>query len=224
MRRVCILVAMVAAALWAGPAAAQAPASSNVPSGPIVNSWYLGANAGGAAVQNVGATFGVEGGVRVWKNLDAVGELAWVQDASARRQIGKVATLATTVAAAQGGVASSSLKVPALYGGIGVRWVFELSGKLRPYVVATVGGAKTELQPTISLNGANVTNSLSQYGVTLGQDVIGKYNNLATEEGIGVVMGVGTYYFDGSLRVLSIAEAGQRANVVRLVVGGGYRF
>ena len=73
-------------------------------------------------------------------------------------------------------------------------------------------------------NGADVTSTASQYGVTLGQDVIGKYNNMAAEGGFGVLMGVGTFYVDAGLRVLSISEPGQRANVARLVIGGGYRF
>ena len=42
-------------------------------------------------------------------------------------------------------LASSDVKVPAFYGGVGVRWVFENSGLFRPYVIATVGAARTEL-------------------------------------------------------------------------------
>jgi hypothetical protein len=195
-----------------------------VPSGPLVNSWYLGVNTGTAVVEKFGGVVGVEGGMRFWRNLDLIGEIGWVQNSVSARQIDKIDTLARSVAASQGGTASGSLKAPATFSGLGGRWVLEGAGRFRPYFLVTLGGAKVNLKPSLTLNGADITSTASQYGVTLGQDVIGKANHFATEGGIGVVSGFGTsWYVDLGARLLSI-NADQRVNVARLVLGGGYRF
>jgi hypothetical protein len=224
MRRVFAAGVMVMAALWAIPAAAQSAPASSVPAGPLVNSWYIGVNTGTAVVEKFGGVVGVEGGMRFRRNLDLIGEIGWVQNSVSARQIDKIDTLARSVAASQGGSASGSLKAPTTFSGLGARWVLENSGKFRPYFLVTLGGAKVNLKPSLTLNGADITSTASQYGVTLGQDVIGKANHFATEGGIGVVSGFGTsWYVDLGARLLSI-NADQRVNVARLVLGGGYRF
>jgi hypothetical protein len=218
-------VLIVAAAFWASPAAAQSSPAAPVPAGPLINSWYLGANAGTAVVEKFGGVVGVEGGLRVWKHLDLVGEIVWIQDAVSRNQLDKMDTLAKSLAASQNGTATGTMKVPTTYAGIGGRWVLEDVGKFRPYFIVTVGDARTTLKPTLTLNGVDVTATAPQYGITLGEDVVGKYNNVATEGGLGVLMGVGTsFYVDVGARLMSISETDQRVNVARLVVGGGYRF
>ena len=59
--------------------------------------------------------------------------------------------------------------------------------------------------------------------MTLGQDVIGKYKDVATEGGVGVVAGFGMWYIDGGARLISIS-GDERVNIARIVIGGGYRF
>jgi hypothetical protein len=221
MKRVLGPLVMMAALATAVPAAAQS--ASDVPEGPIVNSWYLGANSGVAVVEKFGGVVGLEGGLRVWKNLDLVGELVWVQNAVTRKQLDQVGQLATALSQSQNASASGSIEVPVKFGGLGARWVFE-SGRVRPYVLATVGGARVNRNPSFSLNGADVTGSISQYGVTLGEDVIGKFNQVATSGGIGMVMGFGTFYLDGGVRMLRVSGNGANANIARIVIGGGYRF
>lgn len=223
MRRAFAAGAIVVTALWAMPAAAQNAPAGPAPVEPTLNSWYLGANTGTAVVENFGGVFSAEGGLRVWKQLDIVGEIVWVQNSVTRRELDKVGTLAKSLSDSQGVPAGSGMKAPALYGGLGGRWVLEQTGKFRPYFLVTVGGAKVTLKPSLTLQGSDVTGTAAQYGVTLGQDVIGKYNHVATEGGIGVLMGFGTWYVDLGARLLSIS-ADQRTNVARLVIGGGYRF
>jgi hypothetical protein len=222
MRRVLAAGMMMTAALWTTSAAAQTP-TPQASTTPTVKSWYIGANTGAAVVENFSAVVGAEGGKRFWKNLDLVGEIAWVQDGVSRRQLDKVDTLARSIADSQHGTASSDMRVPTLYGGLGGRWVLEQSGKFRPYFLVTIGAAKVNLKPTIGLNGTDVTSSAATYGVTLGQDVIGKYNHFATEGGIGVLMSFGEWYADGGARLLSISSD-QRTNIARIVIGGGYTF
>jgi hypothetical protein len=212
---------MMAVAMAAAPAEAQSGAAT--PAEPIINSWYIGANTGTAVVERFSPVVGGEAGLRVWKSLDIVAEVAWAQDVVTRRQLDRVGVLAQSLAQSQGAAASGNMKVPGLYAGAGARWVFE-GGTFRPYVLVTVGNAQTERKPTLTLGGADVTGSAAQYGVTLGQDVIGKYNNLATSGGIGILLGVGTWYLDAGARLVSVDSKEQRVNVARVVLGGGYRF
>ena len=221
MRRVFGAVLMMAVVLSAASAEAQSGAATAAE--PIINSWYIGANTGTAVVERFSPVVGGEAGLRVWKSLDIVAEVAWAQDVVTRRQLDRVGVLAQSLAQSQGASASGNMKVPGLYAGAGARWVFE-GGKFRPYVLVTVGNAQTERKPTLTLGGADVTGSAAQYGVTLGQDVIGKYNNLATSGGIGILLGVGTWYLDAGARLVSVDAKEQRVNVARVVLGGGYRF
>jgi hypothetical protein len=224
MRRWFEAVVVGGVMLAAGPVAAQTPAGAPA-SAPIVNMGYVGANIGTAVVENFSGVFALEGGVRVWKNLDVVGELVWMGDAVTRRQLDRAEQISTYLGTIQNAPATGSIKVPLFYGGVGARWVFESSGRFRPYIIATVGGAHTELKPAFTLAGTDVTSSITQYGITLGQDVIGKYNHAAATGGIGILVKFkDSWYVDGGARLTSVADEGQRVNVARLVIGGGYRF
>ena len=99
----------------------------------------------------------------------------------------------------------------------------EIKG-FRLYVLGTVGSARVALKPSFTLAGSNITDTISQYGVTLGKDLAGNYWHDAFTAGLGAVKGQGSWYFDGSLRLTSIGGAGQRTNVPRLALGGGRRF
>ena len=140
-----------------------------------------------------------------------------------RRQLDQAGVIATALGQSQNASASGSIEVPVRYAGLGARWVFE-SGKVRPYVLVTIGGATVERKPSFTLGGSDVTGSIAQYGVTLGQDMIGEYNQLGTTGGLGMLMGFGTWYFDAGVRMLRVSGNGADANIARVVLGGGYRF
>ena len=79
------------------PAVAQTPAQPPPqPSGPSVNLWYIGANTGVAVVEKTGGIVGGEAGFRVWKNLDLVGEIVWMQNVVTRAQLDKANTVASS--------------------------------------------------------------------------------------------------------------------------------
>jgi hypothetical protein len=207
------------------PAVAQTPAPSPMAAASEPASiWYLGLNTGPAVVERFGGVFGLEGGRRLTESLDAVAELTWTSNVVTNRQLGLVDTLAVELGRLQGAPASGSMKVPALYGGLGLRWRFDLSGKFRPYVIGTLGGTRTNRKPTITLDGVDVTGTADQYGVTLGQDVIGRYASFTISGGLGFIMNRDPYYFDFGVRLASIHESEQTANAARLVLGAGYRF
>jgi hypothetical protein len=213
---------LAASVAMAAPAAAQTTAAGS-PSAPIVNLWYVGANTGTAVVDKFGGVAGVEAGIRVWRNLDVVAEGVWITNAVNARQRDSAAVIARYLEQTQNAGVSGSVKVPAFYGGIGGRWVFEQTGRFRPYVLVTVGGAHTNIKPSFSLGGANVTGALGQYGVTLGRDLIGKYNDPAVGGGFGMLMAYHRWYFDVGARLIHIG-GDNRSNASRLVLGGGYRF
>jgi hypothetical protein len=214
------LVPMSAAAQTAAPAQAKT-------STPSMNLWYVGANTGIAVVEHVGGVFGAEAGARVWKNLDLVGELTWMQDVVTRRTLDNASKVANYLQTTQGKPASSDVEVPAFYLGAGARWVFEQTslGGFKPYLIATLGGTHTDIKSTFTLGGTDVTNSLPQYGVTLGSDLAGTSNNFTISSGVGVVRAFsGSWYADAGVRLVSIGTQDQWTNVTRLVVGGGYKF
>ena len=220
-------VAMMASILWAGSALAQTPAASEPKSTePTINFAYVGGNIGVAVVEKASASGGIDTGMRVWRNLDAIGELAWAGNVVTGRQASRASNLAGAIGANQGALAEGSIKGAGIYAGLGARWVFEnLQFKgFRPYLMGTVGGGRVALKPAFTLAGTNITDTITQYGVTLGKDLAGTYWHDAFTAGVGMAMGHNAWYFDGGIRLTSIGGADQRTNVPRLALGGGRRF
>ena len=230
-RRVPFLFVVIAVFGIASPTWAQTPAppsgSATSPStaGPIVNLWYVGGATGVGVVDSASAEGNIEAGMRVWKNLDVFIEGGYAGNLATRRELDHAGTIAAILQASQGTAASSSVRVPSSYATIGARWVFESTSRYRPYVLLSVGGASVNLKPKFVLNGADVTGSLNSFGITLGSDLTGSYRPSAIGGGVGMLMPLGPrWYFDGSIRILSINTVDQRTNVSRLSFGVGRRF
>ena len=220
--------AALIAALTLAPltAMAQTPTPSGAQSAaPSVNLWYFGGNVGVAMVNKTSATAGIEAGIRVKRNLDLVAEFSWMQNVVTSDTLSKASTIASFLQSSQGQAATSDVKVPAFFYGVGARWVFEqVSERYRPYIIATVGAAHTDIKSTFTLGGTDVTGSLPQYGVTLGQDLTGTSTNFAISPGGGVVMGFGKLYADVGYRLTSISTIDKQTNVNRIVFGAGIRY
>ena len=219
-----VCAALFAMAMTAGavPAAAQA---TQQPASTSDKPWFVGVNTGGAGAERFGPVFGGEVGYRIWKNLDVMGEAVWFGDLVTGRQLDKARTIADFVESTQGGSATSDMEVPTNYFGVGLRWVFEQNARFKPYAIFEVGGARVDKQPTFTLNGSDISGTLPNYGVTLGEDLIGQSREAAVGGGFGLVVPYReSWYFDAGLRFLSISGDDQRTNVTRLVIGGGYRF
>ena len=218
---------LFAAALWAAaicvsvPAAAQAPAPSA--SAPVVNLWYAGGFTGAAGAKKVGGVAGAEAGIRAWHNMDVLAEVGWFQNAVNKHTSAATAPLVAYLQTSQGQSASATVKAPTTFATIGGRWVFESDGRFRPYVIVAVGGARVELKSRFFLGGTDISGSLAQRGVTLGQDLTGHSSHVAVTAGGGVLMPWGMWYLDAGYRVTSIATK-QSTTVNRFNVGFGVRF
>jgi hypothetical protein len=205
--------------------AAGAPAAAQTGAAPGDARWFISGGGGAAAVEKFGGAAMADAGMRrVWKNLDIVVEGAWIQNAVTRRQLDRAGLLANVIGQSQGGDASGDIDVPVLYGGIGARWTFDEVGMFRPYIQVTGGGVRGELKPTFTLNGADITNSVGQAGITLGDDVKGKFGSGAASGGFGLIMERERYYVDITIRLLSYTVSGERTSATRLTAGAGFRF
>lgn len=221
MRRVYGAIVVMAALAVGAPAAAQQ--AGHGPDEPIINLWYAGVSTGAAVAEKSSGFIGAEAGARLWRNLDGVASLSWTGNAATGRQIDNIDRLATALGA-DGASTSGSIKMPVTYIGAGARWVFENSGRYRPYVLTTLGVARTNLKPSLSVNGVNVTGDAAAHGVTLGRDLAGKYSRFGVEAGIGFLMGFGSWYVDVGGRIQSISLEDHQVNVAKFALGGGYRF
>lgn len=194
---------------------------------PVVNLWYGGVITGVGSVQKTGGVIGAEAGARVWRNLDVLLEGGSLSDVVPQRQLDLTAPLTDFLERREGKDASASVKMPAIYGGFGARWVFEnvnIAGWARPYVQFGVGGARVKRQPKFTLAGADVTSSLTQYGVTLGADLTATEKRAAITGGGGVLIPYRMLYVDVGYRVTGIRTPGEAINVNRLHIGVGARF
>jgi hypothetical protein len=230
-RRVLSLLVLICVFGIVSPAWAQTPAppssSANSPStaAPMVNLWYIGGATGVGVVDSASAEGNVEVGMRIWKNLDLLIEGGYAGNLATRREADHAGTIAAILQAAQGSTVTSSVRVPSSYAAFGARWVFESTSRYRPYVLVSIGGASVNLKPKFVLNGADVTGSLTNFGITLGSDLTGSYRPSAVGGGVGLLMPLGRqWYFDGSIRLLSINTDLQRTNLSRISFGVGRRF
>ncbi len=170
---------------------------------------------------------GAEAGARVWRSLDVMLEAGSFGDVVTEEQLALATPLTTYLEQTQGKTAASTVKMPAVYGGVGARWVFEnvnIGGWARPYVLFSVGPARVKREPTFTLAGSDVTSSLNQYGVTLGADMTATEHHAAVSFGLGVVIPYRMIYVEVGYRLTGIQMPDQAINVNQLKIGIGARF
>jgi hypothetical protein len=220
MREKCLAVALSALAAMVTsvtPVAAQTTASST-------SQWFIGATGGAAAVQNVGAAYGAEVGTAVTPKVDVFAELLGMADVATRRRIGTAMDVASVLQLSQGVTASATLKAPATLFLGGLRFVIHQSGGLRIFVQGGAGVARVTFQPTFTLAGADITNQLAQFGVTLGADLAGTTTKPAFGGGLGLEMRHGVWYIGAQAGLVSIKTPSQPSNVVQATVSFGRWF
>jgi hypothetical protein len=230
INRLTWIVGLAAAIACAAPASAQTPATPSAAAStvaPIINLAYGGLLTGTESVHNSGGVIGAEAGARVWGNLDVFAEGGSLSDVVTQSQLDVASPLTKYLQNTQAKAATANVKMPAIYGGVGARWVFEnvnIGGLARPYAQFSVGAARVERQPTFTLGGSDITSSLGQYGVTLGADMTATDKRAAFTTGFGVLVPVRFLYVDVGYRMTSIRLPGDPINVSRFNIGVGARF
>lgn len=207
--------------LSAATAAAQtAPA----PAGPAVETFYGGVFGGAGVVHRWGPTAGVEVGIRIRRNLDLIGEGVWMKDASTMAEETSVKPLVEYLEITQSTTASAKMEAPTLMGSGGLRWVFEREGAWRPYVLGTVGVASIDRKTTFALSGADITDNIESYGITLGRDLSGRETVLTFGGGAGVLRVANKWYLDAGVRYTNLQAENGSANLWRATLGFGVRY
>ena len=160
---------------------------------------------GATSVRHAGGQAGIELSRRWTDKLELTAEGVWFQETVTRRQQTTALGIATFLAESQHQQTVFQVKVPAAYVGVGARYF--LNGpraKVRLYVLAAVGAARTTLRPRFSLGGTDVTGQLDSYGVRLGADLTGAATTPAVTGGLGGQLGRGRWQLDGTIRFTSI--------------------
>jgi len=206
--------------LWAAPAGAQ----TTGPAGPAVETFYGGIFGGAGVVHKWGGTAGVEAGFRVRRNLDIIGEGAWVQNAVTADRSDSLRPLVEFLEITQGTSAAASVEAPTRMGAAGLRWVFERDGALRPYVLATAGRASVEHKTSFTVGGTDVTATIASYGITLGSDLSGSETAWTYGGGAGVLYVANRWYMDAGVRLTSIQLERASTNIWRAALGVGLRY
>ena len=219
--------------LAAGPAQGQTPPTpAPTPQVPVVRReeppapgtrGYLGVLTGVQVVERQGPIGGFEFGIRLRKNLQAVVEGGWFKDVVTDSRIAEIGTFTTYLQQTQGLPATGDIDGPTWFANAGFRYIYENNSGVRPYVLATAGLGRVEYRPVFSLNGRNISSNVSQYGITLGRDLLGPGNHFAYGGGAGLVFG-DKWYLDLGVRLTRINTPDHATNVRRLSIGMGRRF
>lgn len=206
------------------PAAATAQTPAPVrPAEAPASKWFLGALSGIQVVDHGAAVAGGEFGIRLRGNVQVVVGATRLWDVVTTSRVDEVNSFATYIQQTQGKPASGSIDAPAWMATAGLRYIHETTVGVRPYVMADVGMGRVEYRPTFILNDRDITTAVSQYGVTLGRDLLGPGNHLAYGAGAGLVFG-DKWYLDLGVRLTRINTPDHATDVRRISIGMGRRF
>ncbi len=206
--------------------AATAPAQRTVPTvreADTTSKWFLGVLSGIQVVDHGAPVAGGEFGIRLRRNVQVVVGATRMWDVVTSRRVDEVNTFASYLQQTQGKPASGSIDAPAWVATAGLRYIHETTVGVRPYVMADVGMGRVEYRPTFILNASDITTGASQYGVTLGRDLLGPGNHLAYGVGAGLVFG-DKWYLDLGARLTRINTPDHVTDVRRISIGMGRRF
>ena len=166
-------------------------------------------------------SFGAEAGYFITPNIGVYVEGAQVRD-TAPSSLGAAAQ---KIAGPLG--IAYSVRQPVSFGGGGIRYAFNGTDKLQPYVLAGGGAASVKKDVKFSAGGADITSSLasSPYYTVLGSDLAGTVTKPMITAGGGVVWHVASKLrVDLGYRFGRIMTETTGTNVSRAGVGLGITF
>lgn len=191
--------------------------------------WHLGVLSGTQTVDDTGATFGAELGIRMKKGFHFLLEAGRMSDVTTADRRAELAGYAEFVQGAYNVPVTSSMTGPTIFGMVGLQLIpdgkpREQSSGVRPYLLATVGIARVEYKPGFVVEGASVSGAgIVNYGVELGRDLLGTTNRFAYSGGGGLILG-DTWYLDLGVRITRIHTTDHPTTVKRVAIGLGRRF
>jgi hypothetical protein len=159
-----------------------------------------------------------------WKNIAFSIEGGWMSSVVSAHRLDSAAAIANYLAQSQGQPASSTVKVPAGYGAVNLRYTLMTKPRYHLYALAGTGFGVTSPKTKFTLGGTDVTGSIAQYGVTLGKDLSGSSTGGLLNFGLGVSYPHGKWVGDASYRLTPIFGGGATTVVNRLNFGVGYKF
>jgi opacity protein-like surface antigen len=131
------------------------------------------------------ASFGGEGGYWFGDFVGVFAEGGRMRDVATKQ----IEDKAQAIAASFG--ATTTSKQPANYFSAGVAVRMLTSGRFTPYALVGFGVANVKNDVKFAINGADVTSSLGQFGVSLGGDLSGSYTKSFITFGVGTHVGFG---------------------------------
>jgi hypothetical protein len=159
-----------------------------------------------------------------WKNIAFSVEGGWMSSVVNAHRLDSAGAIASYLAQTQGQTASASVKVPAGFGAVNVRYTVMTKPRYRVYALGGGGFGVTSPKSTFKLGGTDVSRSVSQYGVTLGKDLSGSSVGGLVNVGLGATMPHGKWVGDASYRLSPIFNGGAATVVNRLNFTIGYKF
>lgn len=195
----------------------------------LPSSWFVStfAGAGGGVVltrRTGGEIYGEVGKTNVWHKLDFSVEAGWMSSVVSQNRIDAAGAIANYLAQTQGQAASATVKVPAGYAAVNVRRTVYSKPRYNVYALGGVGFGVLSPKTTFVLGGANVSGSVSQYGVTLGKDLAGSSTSALVNVGVGVTVPHGKWFGDISYRLTPIFTSNQTTLASRFNFGVARRF
>jgi opacity protein-like surface antigen len=197
---------------------AQAPAPTSASKG------YVEGVAQSAFGNVTSQSFGAEFGFTVAPALQVFVDAGYVRDTTPSEMGAAAQLIAGFLSQTQNNVTFSA-KQPVTFGIGGVRYRFQSSAKVEPYVMAGGGVAQVKKDVTFAIAGNDVTSSLAQYLVVLGTDLSGTETKPMVSVGVGVVWPAWQYLIvDFQYRYGRVFTSDQGLNINRAGVGIGVRF
>jgi len=189
----------------------------------LAESGYVQANVGAIASKGAGVLIAVEGGTAVAENIEAFADLGWSSKLQPATLEPSAQTIANFLQNTTGQPAAFSSDAPAFFGDIGARYYFRPRAGVRPYGLGSVGFARIDQQVQFTLSGNDVTGSLGDYGVTLGEDLAGAVTKASLGLGVGILVPFRTLLFDVGYNYNRIFTR-EGTNAHRIYGGLRYRF
>ena len=194
MRRVLVLmtgmIALVAAVASAQGSAGAAPAAAG-------GNGYVEGFAQSAFGNVTSQSYGGEVGVTIVPGLQVFAEGGQIRNVASAVTSASAEQIAGALQQIQSAAVGVSVKVPATFGVIGLKYLIPISGsgrspigKAQPYIMGGAGIAKVQKNVVFTIGGTDVTANLQQYGVFLGSDLSGSVTKAMLTLGGGVMLPV----------------------------------